>query len=120
MSVVQNLHALARRQVVRAACQPPGFDCDDVLKAFRDHFTDHSGRLKRALQNAKDWAWQTLEIALAAASSLGVNGAEEVAELEGQGCGDALDVQQADVAAAAIDVAEVGAVSAALEAQSSA
>jgi hypothetical protein len=64
MSVVHKLCVLAVRHVVTAASKAVGVDGDAAFQAVQTYFTDHSGRLSRALQNANERAWQALELAL--------------------------------------------------------
>jgi hypothetical protein len=70
MGIVQTLSTLALRQLIEGACANVGasaLSCagDAVAGFLVQHFTDHSQRLTRALQNANDRAWRSLEITLA-------------------------------------------------------
>jgi hypothetical protein len=70
MVIVQNLSALALRQLVGGVCRAAGLEAgaaaaEAVAGLLRDRFTDHSQRLPAALRQANDNAWRALEIALA-------------------------------------------------------
>lgn len=70
MAIVQQLSALAVRQVLGGICQAAGVETgpsavETVVGLLVNRFTDHSQRLDRALQRANERAWRALEIALA-------------------------------------------------------
>jgi hypothetical protein len=70
MGIVLTLSTLALRQLIDGACNTVGAPAvsgagDAVAGFLVQRFTDHSQRLTRALQNANDRAWRSLEIALA-------------------------------------------------------
>ena len=67
MSIILGLSTLALRQVVDGACKAVGItkQGEAVANFLTERFTDHSQRLTKALQNANEKAWKSLEIALA-------------------------------------------------------
>jgi uracil-DNA glycosylase family 4 len=73
MRISSNLCALALRQVVGGACKAVGCNpgagaIDGVVGFLTRHFTDHSQRLARALEETNQHAWRALEVALAGES----------------------------------------------------
>src|SRR5579883_506639 len=70
MVIVQQLSALAVRQLLGGICQAAGLEAgsaavETVAGLLVNGFTDHSQRLLLALQRANERAWRALEIALA-------------------------------------------------------
>ena len=70
MRILSNLSALAVRQLVGGACHAAGVGhaaegAEQVVGFLTRHFTDHSRRLTRALEETNDRAWKALEVALA-------------------------------------------------------
>ena len=70
MVIVQQLSALAVRQLLGGICQAAGVETgpsavETVVGLLVNRFTDHSPRLVLALQRANARAWRVLEIALA-------------------------------------------------------
>jgi hypothetical protein len=70
MVIVQQLSALAARQLLGGICQAAGIETgpsavETVVGLLINRFTDHSQRLVLALQRANERAWRALEIALA-------------------------------------------------------
>jgi hypothetical protein len=70
MLIVQQLSALAVRQVVGGVCQAAGVESgpaavETIVGLLVNRFTDHSQRLLLALQRANERAWRALEVALA-------------------------------------------------------
>jgi hypothetical protein len=70
MAILQDLSALALRQVVGGLCQTAGVEAgaaaaEAVCRHLGERFTDHSQRLSTALHKASDAAWRALEVALA-------------------------------------------------------
>jgi hypothetical protein len=70
MAIVQQLSALAMRQLLGGICQAAGLEAgsaavETVAGLLVQRFSDHSQRLLRALQRANERAWRALEIALA-------------------------------------------------------
>jgi serine/threonine protein kinase len=78
MFILQTLSALAIGPLVQGAAQAFGVQdlndntvdrgLDGVCKLLSDQFVDHSQRLTRALHQANERAWRTLEVALAGES----------------------------------------------------
>jgi hypothetical protein len=66
MGVFLNLSSIALREVVGGALQQVGGEKvgTAVIDFLSKHCTDHSQTLPKALQNANERAWRTLEIAL--------------------------------------------------------
>lgn len=70
MAIVQQLSALAVRQLLGGLCQAVGLEAgpaavETVVGLLVHRFTDHSQRLLLALQRSNEHAWRSLEIALA-------------------------------------------------------
>ncbi len=73
MAHVRGLAVFALRNLIDGACTAVGVreGGEAVIGFLRRHFTDHSQRLRAALQQANDRAWRALEVALAGESLLG-------------------------------------------------
>ncbi len=70
MRIAANLCTLALQQLIGGACRAAGVDpganaVEGVITLLTRHFTDHSQRLTRALEETNQQAWRALEIALA-------------------------------------------------------
>ncbi|HWG45241.1 MAG TPA: hypothetical protein VN688_20925 [Gemmataceae bacterium] len=70
MGVIQQLSALAVRQLLGGICHAAGLEAggsavETVVGVLANHFNDHSQRLLLALQRSNERAWRALEIALA-------------------------------------------------------
>src|SRR5579871_1263624 len=70
MAIIQQLSALAVRQLLGGICQSAGVEVgpaavETVVGLLANRFRDHSQLLSQALQRANERAWRALEIALA-------------------------------------------------------